>query len=395
MPNQTSFLNQQFYYVAKIEGDSLTIVRVTSMPTSASPKVRQQFEYTELDIATSQFVQQQTSEIRLHMRRTVESIFEVGQRLIAVKARLGHGRYGLWLTTEFDWSQDTADNFIHVAERLGQNPKFSDFNMAASALYVLFAPSIPEAAREEAVARSRAGEFITHKSALAIKQKYAQTPKKLKPEPEPKHEPKSGQKPELQPVSQSQPSTIPVPLPQSGSKLEIVAFRPQAQAQTIPQVSRIIANQTGQTLASQSNSTGSAPEAPGIWWQLGGKHLLFCGDPNSPEFLERIPKKLSLLFAFPSIPNWQPSMQASTRFILETLPEGKNTRLFEDTLESVLLLCSNIGDVVVSCFLPSLEILSIFNRLNRRSLLAEPDLRRCNELITDWKRAGVKVERVN
>jgi hypothetical protein len=88
-------------------------------------------------------------------------------------------------------------------------------------------------------------------------------------------------------------------------------------------------------------------------------------------------------------------MQVSRRFILETLPNEKNIRLFGDTLEADLLFCSNVGDVVVSCFLPSPEILSVISRHLRRGRFAEPDPKRVAAVISDWKKAGLKAERVN
>jgi hypothetical protein len=117
---------------------------------TASPKAWKKFNYTTLDASTSQFVQQQTGEIRGLMKRTVESIFEIGQRLIVVKERLGHGRFGSWLETEFDWDERTARRFMSVAENLKtKSDTVSEINLAPSALYILAAPSTPEAARDE------------------------------------------------------------------------------------------------------------------------------------------------------------------------------------------------------------------------------------------------------
>ena len=391
MPNPTNFLNHWSYSIVKIEGDSFTIVRLTSMPTSASPKARQRFDYTDLDLPTSQFVQQQTGEIRVLMKRTVESIFEVGQRLIAVKARLGHGRFGLWLAAEFEWSQDTASNFINVAKRLGQNPKFSDFDMAASALYVLFAPSTPEAAREEAIARAKAGESISYTTAKAIKQKYASPPTKAKQKlaPEPK--------PELPPPLPSPPPTQAPLLEQPRSKPQIVAILPPKQPLVGTEATNVLLSESASNLQGiQLTPPASAPNVPGEWWQLGGKHLLYCGDPNSPEFLKRVPEEVALLFAFPPTKAWQTTILSdATIKLADYLPVLQNPDKLDEALESAILLYSRFKDMVVSCFLPSLEIVSIFNRLGRQSVLAEPDSRRCNAVISDWKKAGMKVERIN
>lgn len=344
------------------------------MPTSASPKARKNFDYVNLDAETSRFVQQQTGEIRALMKRTAQGIVEIGQKLIEVKERLGHGQFGDWLEAEFEWSWDTAGRFINVATRFSDFPQFAEF--APSALYVLSAPSTPESARNEALTRAKAGESITYTAAKAIKQKYA-TPTTPKLEPP---------QPELKPVSQ--PPLIPALSPQSASKLEIVAIHRQAQPPALELDPALIVQQ----------SPVSEPDVPGVWWQLGGKHLLYCGDPNSPEFLGRITEEVQLLLAFPLVPNWQSGSRARTIISLTTpqySAQGNDSRMFEDMVELMLLLYSNVGDTVVNCILPTPDILSIINRLDRKGVIAEPDPKRCNAVISDWKKAGLKVERIN
>lgn len=349
------------------------------MPT-ASPKAWKKFDYTALDASTSQFVQQQTGEIRGLMKRTVESIFEIGQRLIVVKEKLGHGRFGSWLETEFEWSQDTASNFINVAKKFGKFPNFSEFDMAASALYMLAAPSTPDAARDEALARAKAGEAITYKAAKNIKQKYTSAAKL-----------ESVLKQEIQPVSQLSSTALVRTLPPR-IKQEIVAIRNTAPVEVSRQD---IAPALERAVVLQPSTSAPIDDEHGVWWQLGTKHLLYSGDPNSLQFLERISNNLGLLLAFPSDSTWQPPMQAKTHIITnDYLPQNKDVRLFEDMIETSIILYSNVRDVVVSCFIPSIEILSIINRQDRRALIAEPDSRRVNAIISDWKQAGLKAERL-
>ena len=78
------------------------------MPTSAVPSTTPLFDYTSLDAATSAFIRQQTGEIRALMKRTGQDIIDLGQRLILVKEKLGHGQFGMWLAAEFDWTSRTA-----------------------------------------------------------------------------------------------------------------------------------------------------------------------------------------------------------------------------------------------------------------------------------------------
>lgn len=66
------------------------------------------------------------------------SRFEIGTLLIEAKELLEHGEWGDWLAFNFDWSEDTAENYMAVA-RLGKAKfrKLSDFPMPASVLYAL------------------------------------------------------------------------------------------------------------------------------------------------------------------------------------------------------------------------------------------------------------------
>lgn len=342
------------------------------MPTSASPPTHKRFDYASLDAETCQLVQQHTGEIRGLMKRTAQGIVEIGQKLIEVKERLEYGRFGYWLEAEFDWSYETAARFIRVYVQFS-SVNLAELSIAPSALYELAAPSTPEAARKEAISRAKSGEAITYTSAKALKQKYAAPPTKPKPELEP------------EPVSQPQPSPTPEPLSQSGAKPQIVMIRRHLQAMA-----------SAQPLVVPQPSVLPAPTKPGVWWQLGGRHLLYCGDPNSPEFLERIAsEQVSLMLAFPPTPEWHSRIRAEVRLMMaDYLPQFHNPDQLDEALESAILLYSRLNTLVVSCFLPSPEILSIINRLDRRGLFAEPDSRRCSAVISDWKRGGLKAERL-
>ena len=124
------------------------------------------FDYAQLDAETRIVVQQRTTEIRDLTRRTAQDIIDIGRKLIEVKQRLGHGQFGAWLEAEFAWTDRTAQRFMQVAERFGENRHIVEF--APSALYLLAAPSVPDEAREEVLRRAEQGEAITHKAAKQI-----------------------------------------------------------------------------------------------------------------------------------------------------------------------------------------------------------------------------------
>ncbi len=132
-----------------------------------------QFDYGQLDNNTRVFVQKNTQNLKSLMKRSAQDIVEIGQMLWRIKECLPHGQFGLWLKTEFGWANNTARNFMRVADRF-KTANFADLQIAPSALYLLAAPSIPEKARTEAIDRAKIGEPITHDVAVQIKRKYQQ-----------------------------------------------------------------------------------------------------------------------------------------------------------------------------------------------------------------------------
>lgn len=126
------------------------------------------FDYTPLDSQTRVVVQQRTSELKSLMRRTAQDIIEIGQKLIEVREELGYGNFRKWLKDEFSWSHPAATKFIQVAQQFGCI-NFMQVDIAASALYLLAAPSTPEEARLEALERAEQGEAITYALAKQIR----------------------------------------------------------------------------------------------------------------------------------------------------------------------------------------------------------------------------------
>ena len=95
-----------------------------------------EYNYTMLEPEIKIVVQQRTSEIKSLIHRSAQDIFDIGQKLIEVKEKLGHGRFLIWLNTEFNWSKSAAQRFMQVARQFKRG-NFTDLNIASSALYLL------------------------------------------------------------------------------------------------------------------------------------------------------------------------------------------------------------------------------------------------------------------
>ncbi len=143
----------------------------------------QEFDYATLDTETRLVVQQRSDEIKERLRDSAQAAWEIGQRLVEVRDRLGYGRLYSWLQVEFEWSPRTAYNYISVFETFESCATFSQVEIATSALYLLASPSTPEEARSEALERAKLGETITRSKAKAIASKHKKSakPKAAKP----------------------------------------------------------------------------------------------------------------------------------------------------------------------------------------------------------------------
>lgn len=133
------------------------------------------FNYEILTSETRGLVQEHTGEIKKLARCVAQDIVEIGQRLIEVKATLGHGQFREWIKTEFGWGRSMAHHFIQVAETF-KDANVQNLDISPSALYLLASGSTPDAVRDEMVDMAHAtGQPITH----------AQVKKRLKNHAEP------------------------------------------------------------------------------------------------------------------------------------------------------------------------------------------------------------------
>ena len=96
-----------------------------------------------------------------HGKSVVTDIVEIGKRLERVKGRIGHGNWLPWLRKNFDWSGETAANYMAVY-RLSKSPKFLSLkNLPFDQLYMLGRRSVSEEVRAAVAARVEARGQIT------------------------------------------------------------------------------------------------------------------------------------------------------------------------------------------------------------------------------------------
>lgn len=131
------------------------------------------FDYAGLPVADQVAVQSAAVRIRDRMKRTVEDIIAIGQDLIAVKDRLGHGRFLPWIEAEFGMTDRAARNLMNVALTYGGKSEIIS-DLSLTVLYELAAPSTPEPVRQAVEAKAEAGEAVSVAEVQRLKREAAE-----------------------------------------------------------------------------------------------------------------------------------------------------------------------------------------------------------------------------
>lgn len=89
-------------------------VAVAAAATLASGELSQSLD--QLQYEANSWAEQ----VEQHAYRAVEAGIECGRRLVAIKARLGHGKWNHWIGQSFDYDARTAQRYMSLAEYAGE-----------------------------------------------------------------------------------------------------------------------------------------------------------------------------------------------------------------------------------------------------------------------------------
>ena len=305
------------------------------------------FDYGVLEPKQRSIVEQRTGEIRERLRRSAQDIWEIGQMLADVRTELKHGQFDAWLKAEFNWSRRTAYNFINVYETFRDRANLAQIDIATSALYLLAAPSTPQAVREQYLQEAKTGKKITYKDLYGtLKQEKSPSPSET-----------------IETIEDFR---------DSAAKPEIVAVIPR---QTIDV--EAISAATIATTDEIPMHTVSPPTLiqPG-WYSLADRHLVFCGDTASPEFFNRLPQ-VTLALAV-TAEDWDHDWLVEVAQNVMILQPGS---LKKNTLENLITMFSEPQEVIVFPWLPDDQMIAIAHQLQRRVVAGDMSPERCYRAI--------------
>lgn len=102
---------------------------------------------------------------------------EIGKELNAAKAEMPHGNWANWLEENFQWSERTAQYFMNIAKRFGNNPEFAE--LKTSTLRALL--DLPEGTEQDFInVQATIGKPVKDQSERELKAAIKQQKKRKK-----------------------------------------------------------------------------------------------------------------------------------------------------------------------------------------------------------------------
>lgn len=131
------------------------------------------FNYDELEAEAQDFVRDSTQRILTIAKRMTREMVEIGGLLVAVKDRITPTQFDAWVSAKLHWSPRTVYNLMSVHLKF-KDADFALENVAASALYLLAAPSTPAEAVEAVKEMANAGP-VSHAAVKEIVEQAKET----------------------------------------------------------------------------------------------------------------------------------------------------------------------------------------------------------------------------
>ena len=129
------------------------------------------------------------------------------------------------------------------------------------------------------------------------------------------------------------------------------------------------------------------------WWKLGEHHRLFCGEPKSQEFIKRLPQEnigLSITFLPDNDFSLIPSIEAIVACIFHLKDEDTD---LDSVIKPLIEKTTQPDEIIVFNYLYYIDLLDLTEQLGCHFIVAEPDLEKCEHILTMWREKG-SVERI-
>ena len=348
------------------------------------------FDYSFLVEEDLFFVRDRTRKIKQLRRRATQDIIDIGTYLIEVKDKLKHGQFEKWIKAEFEWSGTTAKRFMAVASTFKSTSLVDLENIVNTALYVLASPTTPQEAVEEAISRAKEGETISEQKAKEVRKK---------------HSSKSSKQKTISPKAAEEKGGFKVDLSDSKSSIEQINKAININKNKVIEDSNsLLSSQNRERTVYNSaekakSSLFNRPLKQQIisvqqnienkFWQFED-HRLFCGNPTSNLFLNRIPKKIALHLNFPpnSSKNTFSKIEADARIELTSVHTDIKLDAIKTIVKTAIFEFTLAEEIVVFSYIFDLAILKLALDMDCCCWIAEPNLVVCEQILEFWRSRG-------
>ena len=326
------------------------------------------FNYGGLDLETVAFVRQKAGEIKLWMKQTALGGIEAGEKLLQIKDIVERGQFQNWVELELECHYNTVVGLMRAARVFGtEKERVAQSGLSLSVVYLLSQGNIPPDMREEVLELSESGQTISINQVKQLQKEY----KKKK---------------EIAPSTQTEQSSSSA-TPAGLTTITIDSSRTLEQPQKNQKNSQ--KQEILQVLPQKSQTTSQLPSR---FWSLE-RHLLYCGYPHDQEFIAKLPPEIALILAFPPSSDWKKEellpVTAKSVEILQTQFKDYSPILLRPIVHQVMELCTEGKDPIFVSFLPDFDILPLIDFLDCRCFIAEPELQKCQELLSRWQERDI------
>ncbi len=328
------------------------------------------FKYEQLDRETAAFIRQQTGEIKLWMKQTALGAIEAGEKILKIKEKLNHGQFLDWVELELECHYNTVVGLMRAAKVFGpEKERVAQSGLGLSVVYLLSQGNIPPEMREEVIEISESGKALSIGEVKQIQKEYR---KKKGIPPSTKARQSSSSATPNQSTTSAIDSTKPLePTQKDSQKQEIIKVLPKK----------------------VESQTREPSQLPNKFWHLDRRHLLYCGYPHDKEFVDKLPAPVDLILAFPPSSDWKKEellpVPANSVEILQTQFKDYNPILLRPIVHQVMELWTEGKDTIFVSFLPDFDILTLIDFLDCRCFLAEPNLQKCQQLLSRCQQRNI------
>jgi hypothetical protein len=134
---------------------------IDALPTCA------EFDYGQYEPELANELRQAAERIRSRGQDQIAAIVDIGNELIQVKSKVGHGNWGSWLKSEFAMSVATANRYMRgaafIADKRTQGKFITVTNLTPGSLFQMSAKSAPPLLVHEAVERAETSAPMSEK----------------------------------------------------------------------------------------------------------------------------------------------------------------------------------------------------------------------------------------